>query len=125
MNDLIVVPQTSHWQKPKALVLNSVSSPITRRVYNLGLDEFFAWLSVQEPRPGFTKATVSAWRGTLATQALGRPARVDLGSARLRRGLDGTEALIEAQALDPLGEDPRQPARLSWIEGSQGGGEPI
>jgi hypothetical protein len=27
----------------KALVLDSVSSPITRRVYNLGLDEFFAW----------------------------------------------------------------------------------
>jgi hypothetical protein len=62
MNDLIVVPQTNQWQKLKALVLNSVSSPITRRVYNLGLDEFFAWLSIQEPRPGFTKATVSAWR---------------------------------------------------------------
>jgi site-specific recombinase XerC len=71
MNDLIVVPQTSHWQKPKALVLNSVSSPITRRVYNLGLDEFFAWLSVQEPRPGFTKATVSAWRVALEARGLG------------------------------------------------------
>jgi hypothetical protein len=41
-------------------MLDSVSSLITKRVYNLGLDEFFAWLSVQEPRPGFTKATVSA-----------------------------------------------------------------
>ena len=71
MNDLIVVPQTSHWQKLKALVLNSVSSPITRRVYNLGLDEFFAWLSVQEPRPGFTKATVSAWRVALEARGLG------------------------------------------------------
>jgi len=71
MNDLIVVPQTSQWQKLKALVLNSVSSPITRRVYNLGLDEFFAWLSVQEPRPGFTKATVSAWRVALEARGLG------------------------------------------------------
>jgi len=35
----------------------SVSSPITKRVYNLGLDEFFAWYE-QEPRAGFTKATV-------------------------------------------------------------------
>ena len=43
MNDLIVVPQTNQWQKLKALVLDSVSSPITKRVYNLGLDEFFAW----------------------------------------------------------------------------------
>ncbi|MGB9454907.1 MAG: hypothetical protein WCB12_02620 [Bryobacteraceae bacterium] len=43
MNDLIVVPQTRQWHKLKALVLDSVSSPITKRVYNLGLDEFFAW----------------------------------------------------------------------------------
>src|SRR5208283_1677752 len=71
MRDLIVVPQTNQWQKLKSLVLNSVSSPITRRVYNLGLDEFFAWLSVQEPRPGFTKATVSAWRVALEARGLG------------------------------------------------------
>ena len=54
MTDLIVVPQAPHWQRLKALVLDSVSSPITRRVYNLGLDEFFEWFG-QEPRPGFTK----------------------------------------------------------------------
>jgi hypothetical protein len=41
MTDLIVVPQAAHWQRLKRLVLDSVSSPITRRVYNLGLDEFF------------------------------------------------------------------------------------
>jgi site-specific recombinase XerD len=71
MNELIVVPQTSHRNKLKSLVLDSVSSPITKRVYNLGLDEFFAWLSVQEPRPGFTKATVSAWRVALEARGLG------------------------------------------------------
>jgi len=71
MSDLIVVPQTRRWHKLKALVLDSVSSPITKRVYNLGLDEFFAWLSVQEPRPGFTKATVSAWRVALEARGLG------------------------------------------------------
>ena len=37
----MVVPQAAHWQRLKRLVLDSVSSPITRRVYNLGLDEFF------------------------------------------------------------------------------------
>jgi hypothetical protein len=36
MTDLIVVPQAAHWQRLKGLVLDSVSSPITRRVYNLG-----------------------------------------------------------------------------------------
>jgi site-specific recombinase XerD len=70
MNDLIVVPQPNQWQKLKALVLDSVSSPITKRVYNLGLDEFFAWFS-EEPRPGFTKATVSAWRVSLEARGLG------------------------------------------------------
>jgi site-specific recombinase XerD len=71
MNDLIAVPQTNQWYRLKSLVLDSVSSPITKRVYNLGLDEFFAWLSVQEPRPGFTKATVSAWRVALEARGLG------------------------------------------------------
>jgi hypothetical protein len=39
-------------------------------VYNLGLNEFFEWYG-QEPRPGFTKATVSAWRVALEARGLG------------------------------------------------------
>src|SRR5579864_5924124 len=70
MTDLIIVPQANDWRRLKALVLDSVSSPITKRVYNLGLDEFFAWFG-QEPRPGFTKATVSAWRVALEARGLG------------------------------------------------------
>jgi hypothetical protein len=70
MTDLIVVPQAAHWQRLKRLVLDSVSSPITRRVYNLGLDEFFEWYG-REPRPGFTKATVAAWRVALEARGLG------------------------------------------------------
>jgi len=34
------------------------------------LDEFFEWFR-REPRPGFTKATVSAWRVALETSGLG------------------------------------------------------
>src|SRR3954465_9409239 len=70
MTDLIVVPQATQWQKLKALVLDSVSSPITRRVYNLGLDEFITWYAL-EPRAGFTKATVCAWRVALEARGLG------------------------------------------------------
>lgn len=44
--------------------------PRSRRVYNLGLDEFFSWYG-QEPRPGFTKATVSARRVALEARGLG------------------------------------------------------
>jgi site-specific recombinase XerD len=70
MAELIRVPQSDQWGRLKALVLDSVSSPITRRVYNLGLDEFFAWYG-QELRPGFTKATVTAWRVALEARGLG------------------------------------------------------
>src|SRR5579862_9788541 len=70
MNELIVVEKLAEWQRLKALVLDSVSSPITRRVYDMALDEFVAWFR-QEPRPGFTKATVSAWRVSLEARGLG------------------------------------------------------
>src|SRR5258705_9993809 len=70
MNALVVAPKATDWHRLKRLVLDSVSSPITRRVYNLGLDEFFQWYG-REPRAGFTKATVSAWRGALEARGLG------------------------------------------------------
>src|SRR6266699_3614641 len=70
MNDLIAVQKIAGWEKLKALVLDSVSSPITRRVYNMALNEFMVWFQ-QAPRPGFSKATVSAWRASLETRGLG------------------------------------------------------
>jgi hypothetical protein len=45
------------WQRLKVLVLDSISSPTTRGVYNLALDEFFAWYG-EEHRPGFTQGSV-------------------------------------------------------------------
>ena len=41
MNELIAVEKIAQWQKLKALVLDNVSSPITKRVYNMALDEFY------------------------------------------------------------------------------------
>ena len=70
MNAIVVAPKARDWSRLKALVLDSVSSPITRRVYNLGLNEFFHWYS-QAPRPGLTKAAVSAWRVALEARGLG------------------------------------------------------
>src|ERR1700681_4151827 len=70
MNDLISLEKIAQWQKLKTLVLDSVSSPITKRVYNMALDEFMAWFQ-QAPRPGFTKAIVSAWRVSLEERRLG------------------------------------------------------
>jgi site-specific recombinase XerC len=69
-NDLAVVEKPAQWERLKAMVLDSVSSPITKRVYNMALTEFMAWFQ-QAPRPGFTKATVSAWRVSLEERKLG------------------------------------------------------
>src|SRR5437868_14163890 len=70
MNVMIVAPRTADWHRLKSLMLDSVSSPIPKRVYNLGLDEFFAWYG-EERRSGFTKATVAAWRVALEARGLG------------------------------------------------------
>src|SRR5579864_3923026 len=73
MNELVLANRAADWRRLKMLVLDSVSSPITKRVYNLGLDEFFEWFG-REARPGFTKATV--WR--LARRTRGPRAGLDL-----------------------------------------------
>jgi site-specific recombinase XerC len=70
MNQLVLADKAAEWRRLKALVLDSVSSPVTRRVYNLGLDEFFPWYG-QEVRPGFSKATAAAWRVALEARGLG------------------------------------------------------
>jgi site-specific recombinase XerD len=70
MNDLMAIQKIAQWQKTKMLVLDSVSSPITKRVYNMALNEFMEWFQ-QVPRTGFTKATVQAWRVSLEERRLG------------------------------------------------------
>ena len=42
MNELIAVEKIAGWEKLKSLVLDSVSSPITKLVYNMALNEFLA-----------------------------------------------------------------------------------
>ncbi|MCX6625715.1 MAG: tyrosine-type recombinase/integrase [Acidobacteria bacterium] len=83
MTDVIAVPKTTDWYRLKALVLDSVASPITRRVYNLGLDEFIAWYG-QQPRPGFMKATVNAWRAELEVRGLG-PVSINVRITAVRK----------------------------------------
>jgi len=71
MNNLITLPdRTAEWHRLKALVLDSVSSPITKRVYSIGLDEFIAWYA-QESRSRLNKAAVAAWRVYLESRRLG------------------------------------------------------
>ena len=97
MNDLVLANRAADWCLLKALVLDYVSSPITRRVYNLGLDKFIEWFG-QEPRPGFTKATVNAWRGALEARALGSVSinvRITAGAQAGGRGCRQPKTLVD------------------------------
>src|SRR6266852_2336452 len=100
MNDLIVVQKIAGWEKLKALVLDSVSSPITKRVYNMALDEFMAWFQ-QAPRPGFTKATVSAWRVSLEDRRLGSSSIIIRMSAIRKLAADAAGDGLRGCALAP------------------------
>jgi site-specific recombinase XerD len=57
------------WDKLKALVLDGVTSPHSRRSYSKALDGFFRWWD-SEGRPPFTKATVQAFRTKLEGDGL-------------------------------------------------------
>src|SRR5439155_20557058 len=106
MNDLIVVEKASDWQRLKAMVLDSVSSPITRRVYNMALKEFMAWFK-EAPRPGFSKATVSAWRASLEARGLGSSSIIIRMSA-IRK--------LAAEAADNGLLDPELAAGISRVK---------
>ena len=44
MTDLIAIQKIAGWERLKTMVLDSVSSPITKRVYNMALEEFMGWV---------------------------------------------------------------------------------
>jgi hypothetical protein len=107
MNELVVVDKATEWLRLKALVLDSISSPITRRVYNLGLDEFIAWYT-EEPRLGFIKATVSAWRVALEARKLG-PISINVRLTAVRK--------LAVEAADNGLLSPALAAGISRIKG--------
>ena len=82
----------------KNLVLDSVSSPITKRVYNMALNEFFAWYRL-EFRPGFCKATVSAWRVSLEVRGLGSSSIIIRMSAIRKLAVEATDNGLLAPEL--------------------------
>jgi integrase/recombinase XerD len=55
---------TSPYAGVMTLVLNAVSSPLTRTMYEKALRDFFAWWE-EQGRPEFTKATVQSHRAAL------------------------------------------------------------
>ena len=78
--------------------MDSVSSPITKRVYNMPWTSSSAGYG-QEPRLGFTKAPVSAWRVTLEERKLGRSSIIVRMSAIRKLAVEATENGLLAPEL--------------------------
>jgi len=67
---LISHPPPDAIERLKALVLDSVNSPESKRAYDRAITDFLLWCSTAAPGTGFTKATVQAYRAQLIEQAL-------------------------------------------------------
>lgn len=107
MRDLVVVKKIPECERLKALVLDSVTSPLTRRVYNMALDDFIAWY-FEEPRPCLSKAIVSAWRTSLQVQGLGSSS-ISVRLSAIRK--------LAAEAADNGLLDPELAASISRVKG--------
>src|SRR5690349_6045114 len=64
-----ITESVDQWVELKSLVLDSVTSPHSRRAYSKALDCFFEWWE-SEGKPPFTKATVQAYRVKLESDGL-------------------------------------------------------
>ena len=65
----VTVGQTDDLTRLKALVLDSVTSPHSRRAYDKALDDFLDWYR-SAPRESFTKAVVQEYRAKLEADGL-------------------------------------------------------
>lgn len=81
------LPQTGTpvwgWVRVRALVLDSVSSPHSRRVYAKALDDFWDWCQ-QSAAGGFTRETVQRYRAHLEGRGLA-PSSLNLHLTVLRK----------------------------------------
>ena len=71
------------WDKLKSLVLDSLTSPHSRRAYGPALDHFHVWAAMNSPE-GFTKATVQRYRAALEQQGLA-PSSINVRLSAVRK----------------------------------------
>ena len=81
---LSAVRETPACEQIRALVLDAVSSPATKRAYGKALDEFLAWCQREQPADGLSKAIVQRYRAALENRGLGASS-VNIRMAAVRK----------------------------------------
>lgn len=69
MGTAVLSPRAAAFERIKALVLDTLPSPESKRAYRQALDDFFGWCEV-DAIGEFTKATVNAYRVSLEERKL-------------------------------------------------------
>jgi site-specific recombinase XerD len=100
----------------RELVLDAVSSPLTRAMYGHAIQEFFRWWE-EHGRPAFTRATVQKYRVGLEARGL--------ASASINQRLSALRKLAREAAyngyLDPAAAQAIRDVRGAKIEGTRTG----
>lgn len=76
----VLTAQAAAFERIKALVLDGLTSPESRRAYNRALDDFLGWCQRQDQPPAFTKATVQRYRAELES-----PSTINLHLSAIRK----------------------------------------
>jgi integrase len=106
-------------ERIKALVLDAVPSPLTKRAYGQALDEFLAWYTSECPGE-LSKAVVQRYRSRLEARGLS-PSSVNKALAALRKlateaADNGLLSPITAEAIRRVKGAKRQGVRLgNWL----------
>jgi len=97
----------AQWERLKALALDSVTSPHSRRAYESGLNDFLAWYRA-ESRPPISRAVVNSYKAQL--EARGRcSSTINVRLSALRK--------LVAEAADNGLIDPEMAAGIVRVRG--------
>lgn len=83
---IAIIPAPTHrpdLERIKALALDAVASPNSRRAYGDALDKFLAWYATTSPGP-LSKAAVNSYRATLESQGLA-PSSINVALSAIRK----------------------------------------
>src|ERR1035438_5354538 len=105
----VTAGQTDDLARLKALVLDSVTSPHSRRAYDKALDDFLSWYRAA-PRGAFRKAVVQEYRAKLETDGLAG-STINVRLAAIRK--------LAQEAADNLLLAPELAAGIARVRGAK------
>lgn len=101
-------PNPDATERLKALVLDSVNSPESKRAYDRAITDFLNWVLTSAPGTGFTKATVQAHRAHLLELGLAA-STINVRMSAIRR--------LAAEAADNGLMDPNLASGVERVKG--------